>query len=390
MPFIAITEKAFARLVNEQYEVLQRGIAVQRRLEQLVLESAGCDEVARALSAAIGGTIVMLDGQGDEMARRELPPRAAAGSARGDPRGGRRAQRRRPRRVRSSRRTSDVAGRALALPVAAERARRPAGLAGRRSATRAALGEFERLILQQAVTVVALELMRRRVVRDTERRLAGDILAEAVDGRARRAELRRPAAPVRRRAAGGGAGLRGSTTRDARRRRSSALLVEAGVRARWSPPATGCSCAVVDGAGEDPVALAAQARDALAREHGDGARGGQPRRRRLGTLRRCLPRGALRARGRPRCSTAARPTSPPGATWARSSSCSSVQDDEALRALLRQRARARSRTARASTAASCCARWRPSSSTTASGSAPPGSSSATGTRCATGSGASSS
>jgi len=30
MPFIAITEKAFGRLVNEQYEVLQRGIAVQR------------------------------------------------------------------------------------------------------------------------------------------------------------------------------------------------------------------------------------------------------------------------------------------------------------------------------------------------------------------------
>src|SRR5207253_1455627 len=38
VPFIAITEKAFARLVNEQYEVLQRGIAVQRRLERLVLE----------------------------------------------------------------------------------------------------------------------------------------------------------------------------------------------------------------------------------------------------------------------------------------------------------------------------------------------------------------
>src|SRR6187551_733408 len=77
-PFIAITEKAFARLVNEQYEVLQRGIAVQRRLEQLVLEQRGLPEVARALSAAIGGTIVMLDGQGEEMAaanfRRELPP----------------------------------------------------------------------------------------------------------------------------------------------------------------------------------------------------------------------------------------------------------------------------------------------------------------------------
>ncbi len=33
-------------------------------------------------------------------------------------------------------------------------------------------GDFERLILQQAVTVVALELMRQRTMRDTERRLA--------------------------------------------------------------------------------------------------------------------------------------------------------------------------------------------------------------------------
>jgi purine catabolism regulator len=44
-------------------------------------------------------------------------------------------------------------------------------------------GPFERLILQQAVTVVALELMRQRTVRDTERRLAGDVLAEALGGR---------------------------------------------------------------------------------------------------------------------------------------------------------------------------------------------------------------
>src|SRR6201992_1102824 len=31
-PFIAITEKAFTKLVNEQYEVLQRGLAIQRRV----------------------------------------------------------------------------------------------------------------------------------------------------------------------------------------------------------------------------------------------------------------------------------------------------------------------------------------------------------------------
>ena len=41
MPFIAITEKAFGRLVNDQYETLQRGISFHKRLEQLVLEERG-------------------------------------------------------------------------------------------------------------------------------------------------------------------------------------------------------------------------------------------------------------------------------------------------------------------------------------------------------------
>ena len=51
------------------------------------------------------------------------------------------------------------------------------------------LGDFERLILQQAVTVVALELMRQRAMRDTERRLAGDVLAEALTGKLSEDEL---------------------------------------------------------------------------------------------------------------------------------------------------------------------------------------------------------
>ena len=47
---------------------------------------------------------------------------------------------------------------------------------------RGSLGEFDRLVLHQAVTVVALELLRRRVADDTERRLAGDVLASLVSG----------------------------------------------------------------------------------------------------------------------------------------------------------------------------------------------------------------
>jgi purine catabolism regulator len=264
MPFIAITEKAFARLVNEQYEVLQRGIAVHRRLEQLVLEQRGLREVARALSAAIGGTIVMLDWQGDEMAaanfRRELAPdtldsiraEAVARNASGRPMPFEPAH-------------DDVSGRALALPVAAEPQGGPrAWIVAIRDT--GGLGEFERLILQQAVTIVALELMRRRVVRDTERRLAGDVLAEVVAGELDEAELRGRLRPF---GVGSSAAVLvfALTGPEAAEAALESALVEAGSAALVATH-DGLLCAVVDGAVEDSVALAGQARSALARDHG--------------------------------------------------------------------------------------------------------------------------
>ena len=265
MPFIAITEKAFARLVNEQYEVLQRGIAVHRRLEQLVLEQRGLQEVARALSAAIGGTIVMLDWQGEEMASANFRRKLADGaldSIRAE------AEERNAsgRPVPFEPSHDDVSGRALALPVAAEPQGGPrAWIVAIRDT--GGLGEFERLILQQAVTIVALELMRRRVVRDTERRLAGDILAEVIAGELDEDELRGRLRPFgvgasaavlvfalrrprgRRGHARGGAG-RGRQRRAGREPRRAAVRGRGRLRptTRWSSPA--------------------RARTALAREHG--------------------------------------------------------------------------------------------------------------------------
>ena len=76
-PFIAVTEKAFARLVNEQYALLQRSIAVQERLQRIVLSERGLDAIAAALATLIGGTTVIFDGRGEPQAlhafRRELP-----------------------------------------------------------------------------------------------------------------------------------------------------------------------------------------------------------------------------------------------------------------------------------------------------------------------------
>src|SRR2546423_12766501 len=83
---------------------------------------------------------------------------------------------------------AELAGRSLVLPVATRGRGAQAWLLAARDS--GGLGDFERLILQQAGTVVALELMRQRAMRDTERRLAGDILDEAVGGQLDEGELR--------------------------------------------------------------------------------------------------------------------------------------------------------------------------------------------------------
>ena len=58
-----------------------------------------------------------------------------------------------------------------------------------------ALSEFDRLTLHQAVTIVALELLRRRMADDTERRLAGDVLTALVSGELAGPELVRRLEP---------------------------------------------------------------------------------------------------------------------------------------------------------------------------------------------------
>src|SRR5688500_18137054 len=50
LPFIAITEKAFSQLVNEQYAVLRRALSAHERLERIVLSERGLEGVASGLA----------------------------------------------------------------------------------------------------------------------------------------------------------------------------------------------------------------------------------------------------------------------------------------------------------------------------------------------------
>jgi len=332
LPFIAITEKAFTRLLNEQYEVLQRGIAIHKRLERIVLEERGLDEVVRALAAATGSAVSVLSGRGEAIAtklfRRELPEAALEHVAE--------QVRRRSLAAGQGSEASeflpdhpDLTGRSLVLPVSTRGRGAPqAWLVAARDA--GGLGDFERLILQQAVTVVALELMRQRAMRDTERRLAGDVLAEALTGRLSEAEL-----AVRLRPFGVGAHAAvlvfsdeavgaGEAEADLAR-----FLADTGVGALVASRDR-LLCAVIDARDSlDPVGLAERAREALAPEHGQlraAASRGAP----VGALRRSFheARCALEA------AALANGSAPPVASYRDLGAFQlllSLQDDDALR-----------------------------------------------------------
>ncbi len=205
VPFIAITEAAFSQLVNEQYAVLRRALAAQERLERIVLSQRGLEALAGALATLVGAAVLVFDRRGELLAQhafRRPIDEALLEIIRSDlrERGGRRDARPFMPGV-------EDASRALALPVAADGP--PA--AGRTSSTGESAGvaeawlvaikdaeplsDFDRLTLRQAVTIVALELLRERVAGDTERRLAGDVLAAMASGQLAGAELRRRLGP---------------------------------------------------------------------------------------------------------------------------------------------------------------------------------------------------
>ena len=201
VPFIAITETAFSQLVNEQYAVLRRAISAQERLERIVLSERGLEALAGTLATLIGATVIVFDSRGEPMMQRAFRRALDAEALRtlqADVR-----ERARRHEGRAFVPSAPEGNQGLALPVASNRAstngsdgpvRAPdAWLVAIKDA--GALSDFDKLTLHQAVTLVALELLRSRVAGDTERRLAGDLLDALVRGELSGPELARRLAP---------------------------------------------------------------------------------------------------------------------------------------------------------------------------------------------------
>ena len=205
VPFIAVTEAAFTQLVNEQYAVLRRALAAHERLERVVLSERGLDALAGTLATLIGAAVLVFDARGEPLVqrafRRTLEPDEVSALQT------ELCERRRLGRAFLPSHPG-LADRSLALPVAADGGAGGTVSGGDPRGERVPqawlvaikdgggpLSDFDRLTLHQAVTIVALELLRGRVAGDTERRLAGDVLAALVGGELTGAELARRLEP---------------------------------------------------------------------------------------------------------------------------------------------------------------------------------------------------
>lgn len=172
VPFIAITEVVFTRLVAEQYDVLSRSLDAEHTLTKAVLDGRGVVGVVEALARATGGWALVFDLRGALVA---AEPRGAdvylpgvwseVQSRPGD----------------GGRFSLSVVDRGQHIAI------QPVGAQGRVEAYLAlgkvdALAQFDRIVASHALALLALELAKERAITDTERRLKGDLLEKILSG----------------------------------------------------------------------------------------------------------------------------------------------------------------------------------------------------------------
>ena len=174
VPFIAITEAVASKIVNEQYSLLQRSLAVHEKLTKIVLEEKGLEAILSTLSALVGCSAVLFDFHGvvlcEAAYRRHLGAELIADLWR-------MISERRADRQNFALSMDGVGSGVQVYPVVASH-RIGAFLAVVKDS--GDFSEYDRIILHNVVTVTALELVKKKAVAETEKRLAGDFFDELI------------------------------------------------------------------------------------------------------------------------------------------------------------------------------------------------------------------
>ncbi len=172
VPFIAITEAVFTRILAEQYDTLQRAVDAEHVLTPAVLEGAGVEGITRSLADVTKGWVLALDLHGHPIAStgRSAVQRAA--------------------RIWDELRSWRPEGTSFSISLV-DRGHhvwvQPVGAHGRVEAF-LAVGkpdqptQLDRIVAGHALSLFAIELAKSRAVADARRRLQGDFFDDLVGG----------------------------------------------------------------------------------------------------------------------------------------------------------------------------------------------------------------
>jgi PucR family transcriptional regulator, purine catabolism regulatory protein len=173
IPFIAITEALFSRLVNEQFVLLQRAGTVQQTLSRLLVDEAGLDALLGAYARMTGTAALLFDLHGEVVASspeaaRLLDARVAWEEV----------QALRPEEGDFAASLSGRSGSRWLLPILVGGTPKAFLVIARSGRTE----PFHQVVSHHLATAIALELAKSQAVARTERRLVGDFLDALLEG----------------------------------------------------------------------------------------------------------------------------------------------------------------------------------------------------------------
>lgn len=180
VPFVAISEAVSTHLAEERLHEAQLSLRVNERLAQLVSDGAGPADVLAEVSDMTGGWALLFDRRGEVQAgagRHPDPMTVWSGLPEG------------LRRGTGPQSAADVAPGGTTVGLVVSAGKRHEGVLA--FGKPAVLDPRDKIVVHHAVNVLALLLVMRRAVIDTERRVAGDVLQEIFSGRLTGEELRR-------------------------------------------------------------------------------------------------------------------------------------------------------------------------------------------------------
>ena len=173
VPFIAITEALFSRLINEQYVLLQRAGTVQQTLSRLLVDQAGLDALLGAYARMTGTAALLFDLHGEVMASSPDAARLLDEHVAWEE-----VQALRPEEGDFSASLSGRDGSRSLLPIGVGGAPRAFLVIAREGRAE----PFHQVVSHHLATAIALELAKAQAVAQTERRLVGDFLDALLGG----------------------------------------------------------------------------------------------------------------------------------------------------------------------------------------------------------------